>query len=82
MSELSVVRTVRVDSNLDAQIVSLAAERQVSVSQFIRMTIEEVIASNERERRLRHALQTAEKFGPIEFERPQAWTRAGDRVPR
>jgi hypothetical protein len=46
------------------------------------MTIEEVIASNERQRRLRHALQTAEKFGRIELERQQAWTRAGDRVPR
>ena len=53
MSELSVVRTIRVDSDMDARIVALAAERNVSVSQFIRLTIEEVIASNERQRRLR-----------------------------
>lgn len=32
MSELSVVRTVRVDSEMDAQIVALAAERNIGVS--------------------------------------------------
>ena len=80
MSELSVVRTVRVDSDLDAQIVSLAAERQLSVSQFIRMTIEEVIASNERHRRLRRALQAAEDFGEIDIDRQHVWDRTDDRV--
>ena len=80
MSELSVVRTIRVDSDMDARIVALAAERNVSVSQFIRLTIEEVIASNERQRRLRRALQTAEQIGAIEPDRQQAWTRADGRV--
>jgi hypothetical protein len=65
---------------MDARIVALAAERNVSVSQFIRLTIEEVIASNERQRRLRRALQTAEQIGAIEPDRRQAWTRANDRV--
>ena len=51
---------------MDARIVALAAERNVSVSQFIRLTIEEVIASNERQRRLRRALQAAEQIGVIE----------------
>ena len=80
MSELSVVRTIRVDSEMDERIVALAAERNVSVSQFIRLTIEEVIASNERQRRLRRALQTAEQIGAIAPDRQQAWTRAADRV--
>ena len=80
MSELSVVRTIRVDSEMDERIVALAAERNVSVSQFIRLTIEEVIASNERQRRLRRALQTAEQIGAIEPDRQQAWTRADGRV--
>jgi predicted transcriptional regulator len=80
MSELSVVRTIRVDSKMDERIVALAAERNVSVSQFIRLTIEEVIASNERQRRLRRALQTAEQIGPIEPDRQQAWTRTDGRV--
>jgi predicted transcriptional regulator len=80
VSELSVVRTIRVDSDMDARIVALAAERNVSVSQFIRLTIEEVIASNERQRRLRRALQTAEQLGAIERDRQQAWTRADGRV--
>ncbi len=77
MSELSVVRTIRVDSEMDERIVALAAERNVSVSQFIRLTIEEVIASNERQRR---ALQTAEQIGAIAPDRQQAWTRAAGRV--
>lgn len=81
MSELSVVRTVRIDSDMDARIVALAAERDVSVSQFIRLTIEEVIASNERQRRLRLALQAAEQFGEIDLDRPTAWTRSADHVP-
>ena len=81
MSELSVVRTVRVDSEMDARIVAMAAERNVSVSQFIRLTIEEVIATNEQQRRLRLALQTAERFGAIELDRQQAWVRTHDRVP-
>lgn len=81
MSELSVVRTVRVASDMDAQIVAMAAERNVSVSQFIRLTIEEVIASNERQRRLRTALEAAEQFGPIDLDRNDAWSRAGNRVP-
>ncbi len=80
MSELSVVRTVRVDSEMDARIIALAAERNVSVSQFIRLTIEEVIAANERQRRLRLALQAAEQFGAIDLDRQQAWGRADDRV--
>ena len=80
MSELSVVRTIRVDSDMDARIVALAAERKVSVSQFIRLTIEEVIASNERQRRLRRALQTAEQVGAIELDRGRAWTRTAGRV--
>lgn len=66
---------------MDALIVALAAERHVSVSQFIRTTIEEVIASNERQRRLRLALQAAEQFGEIDVDRQKAWTRAADRVP-
>ena len=82
MSELSVVRTIRIDSEMDERIVALAAEGNVSVSQFIRLTIEEVIASNERQRRLRRALQTAEQIGAIELDRQQAWTRADSRVPR
>ena len=65
---------------MDARIVALAAERNVSVSQFIRLTIEEVIASNERQRRLRRALQTAEQIGAIELDRGQAWTRTDGRV--
>ena len=81
MSDLSGVRTVRVDSEMDALIVALAAERNVSVSQFIRMTIAEVIASNERQRRLRLALQAAEQFGEIDVDRRKAWTRVADRVP-
>ena len=80
VSELSVVRTIRVDSDMDARIVALAAERNVSVSQFIRLTIEEVIASNERQRRLRRALQTAEQIGAIEPDRQQPWTRTDGRV--
>ena len=80
MSELSVVRSIRVDSEMDERIVALAAERNVSVSQFIRLTIEEVIASNERQRRLRRALQTAEQIGAIASDRQQAWTRADGRV--
>jgi predicted transcriptional regulator len=80
MSELSVVRTVRVDSDMDARIVAMAAERNVSVSQFIRLTIEEVVASNERQRRLRRALQAAEEFGEIQTDRHEAWTRVADRV--
>jgi predicted transcriptional regulator len=80
MSELSVVRTIRVDSEMDQRIVALAAEQNVSVSQFIRTTIEEVIASNERQRRLRRALQTAEQIGVIDTDRRQAWTRADGRV--
>lgn len=67
---------------MDALIVALAAERNVTVSQFIRMTIEEVIASNERQRRLRLALQAAEQFGEIDVDRKKAWKRAADRVPR
>ena len=81
MSELSVVRTVRIDSDMDAQIVAIAAERDVTVSQFIRLAIEEVIASNERQRRLRKALHAAEEFGEIEVDRQHAWTRTTDRVP-
>lgn len=81
MSELSVVRTVRVDSEMDAQIVAMAAERKISVSQFIRLTIEEVVASNERQRRLRLALQTAEQLGDIGLDREHAWSRADVRVP-
>jgi antitoxin component of RelBE/YafQ-DinJ toxin-antitoxin module len=80
VSELSVVRTIRVDADMDERIVAMAAERNVSVSQFIRLTIEEVIASNERQRRLRRALQTAEQVGAIEPDRQQAWTRADGRV--
>lgn len=80
MSDLSVVRTVRVDSEMDTRIVAMAAERNVSVSQFIRLTIEEVIASNERQRRLRKALQAAEEFGEIADHRHDAWTRTADRV--
>jgi hypothetical protein len=80
MSELSVVRTIRVDAEMDQRIVALAAEQNVSVSQFIRLTIDEVIASNERQRRLRRALQTAEQIGVIETTRRQAWTRADGRV--
>jgi predicted transcriptional regulator len=80
MSELSVVRTVRVDSEMDARIVAMAAERNVSVSQFIRLTIEEVIASNERQRRLRRALQAAEDFGEIDIDRQHVWGRTDDRV--
>jgi antitoxin component of RelBE/YafQ-DinJ toxin-antitoxin module len=82
MSELSVVRTVRVDSDMDAQIVAMAAERNVSVSQFIRLTIEEVIASNERQRRLRLALKTASQIGEIDVDRERAWTRSRDYVSR
>jgi hypothetical protein len=81
MNELSVVRTVRVDSDMDAQIVALAAERKISVSQFIRLTIEEVIAANERQRRLRLALQAAEQLGDIDLDREHAWSRANARVP-
>ena len=81
MGELSVVRTVRVDSDMDARIVAMAAERNVSVSHFIRLTIEEVIATNEQQRRLRLAIQTAEQFGAIQLDRPQAWVRTDDRVP-
>jgi Ribbon-helix-helix protein, copG family len=80
MSELSVVRTVRVDSDMDAQIVAMAAERNVSVSQFIRLTIEEVIASNERQRRLRLALKTAGQIGELDLDRQQAWARTPDHV--
>jgi predicted transcriptional regulator len=80
MSELSVVRTVRVDSDMDARIVALAAERNVSVSQFIRLTIEEVIALNERQRRLRAALEAADQFGAIDLDRRAAWSRTDDRV--
>jgi Ribbon-helix-helix protein, copG family len=80
MSELTVVRTVRIDSDMDAQIVAMAAERNVSVSQLIRLTIEEVIASNERHRRLRHALEVAEQFGEIDLDQQAAWTRTADRV--
>jgi hypothetical protein len=80
VSELSVVRTIRIDSDMDERIVAMAAERTVSVSQFIRLTIEEVIASNERQRRLRRALQTAEQIGAIEPDWRQAWTRADGRV--
>ncbi|MEP7113594.1 MAG: ribbon-helix-helix protein, CopG family [Ilumatobacteraceae bacterium] len=80
MSELSVVRTVRIDSDMDARIVALAAERDVTVSQFIRLTIDEVIASNERQRRLRLALQAAEQLGEIDLDRQDAWTRAADHV--
>ena len=80
VSELSVVRTIRVDPEMDARILALAAERHVSVSQFIRLTIEEVIASNERQRRLRRALQTAQQVGAIEFDREKAWTRTDGRV--
>ena len=80
MGELSVVRSIRVDSEMDQRIVALAAERNVSVSQFIRLTIEEVIASNERQRRLRRALQTAEQIGAIASDRQQAWTRVDGRV--
>jgi hypothetical protein len=65
---------------MDARIVALAAERNISVSQFIRLTIEEVIASNERQRRLRRALQTADQIGAIELDRGQAWTRTAGRV--
>jgi hypothetical protein len=65
---------------MDARIVELAAERNVSVSQFIRLTIEEVIASNERHRRLRLALQTADQFGEIDLDRGQAWARADTHV--
>jgi Ribbon-helix-helix protein, copG family len=81
MSDLSVVRTVRVDPDMDARIVALAAERNISVSHFIRLTIEEVIASNERQRRLRQALQVAEHFGEIDLDRQDAWERTADRVP-
>jgi predicted transcriptional regulator len=81
MSELSVVRTVRIDSDMDARIVAMAAERNVSVSHFIRLTIEEVIATNEQQRRLRLALQAAEQFGAIELDPHQAWVRMDDRVP-
>jgi hypothetical protein len=65
---------------MDARIVALAAERNVSVSQFIRLTIEEVIASNERQRRLRRSLQAAEQVGVIDLDRGQAWDRTRDRV--
>jgi hypothetical protein len=65
---------------MDARIVALAAERNVSVSQFIRLTIEEVIASNERQRRLRRSLQAAEQVGVIDLDRGQAWDRTHDRV--
>jgi len=65
---------------MDARIVALAAERHVSVSQFIRLTIDEVIASNERQRRLRRALQTAEQVGAIQLDRGQAWNRTDGRV--
>jgi predicted transcriptional regulator len=82
MSELSVVRTIRVDSDMDAQIVALAEERNITVSQFIRLSIEEVIASNERHRRLRAALDAADQLGPIDLDRAEAWTRAEDRVSR
>ena len=81
MSELSVVRTVRIDSDMDARIVAMAAERNVSVSHFIRLTIEEVIATNEQQRRLRLALQAAEQFGAIELDPHQTWVRTDDRVP-
>jgi hypothetical protein len=82
MAELSVVRTVRVDSDMDAQIVAMAAERNVSVSQFIRLTIEEVIASNERQRRLRLALKAASQIGEIDLDRQGAWARTRDHVSR
>ena len=65
---------------MDARIVAMAAERNVSVSQFIRLTIEEVVAANERQRRLRKALQAAEEFGEIDVDHQQAWTRTADRV--
>lgn len=81
MGEFSVIRTVRIDSEMDARIVAMAAERKVSVSQFIRLTIEEVIATNEQQRRLRLALQTAEQFGAVPLDRQQAWVRTDDRVP-
>jgi Ribbon-helix-helix protein, copG family len=80
MGELSVVRTVRIDHDMDARIVALAAEREVSVSQFIRLTIEEVIATNERQHRLRLALQAAEQFDEIDLDRQGAWTRSAEHV--
>lgn len=82
MSELSVVRTIRVDSDMDAQIVALAQQRNITVSQFIRLSIEEVIASNERHRRLRAALDAADRIGPIDLDRVEAWNRSEDRVSR
>jgi predicted transcriptional regulator len=80
MSVKTVSRTVRLDSELNQRIETIAADMGLNVSTFIRWALDDVSNRTTRAARLARSLQLAAEFGPIADQRDEMWG-IGTRVP-
>lgn len=81
MTTKSVLRSVRLDVDVDRQIEEQAARRGVSVSAFIRSALAEVTERDERRLRLERSLQLAAALPDFDDDRNAMWRLDND-VPR
>lgn len=81
MGSADVIRSIRVDADLDAQIRATAQSDGKTVSTYVRDVIAEDLRRRDREERRRKALDLASRLPATAFDRDEAWG-VGDRVPR
>ena len=91
MNKHTVIRSVRVNADVDRRIEQLAADRGITVSALIRESLMETVGKDERRARLENALRAAASLpdkpgNDTDSQRDVMWgTRkqgSGSRVPR
>ena len=80
MSTKAVIRSIRLEPEVDRRIEQLAADLGLTVSAYIRQTLEDAAERADRRRRLERALTIAARLPSTGLDRDEMWG-VGTRVP-